>query len=195
VALCRPPEWKHKGELEVYSSLSEESDQSFSMCERLTFENWTPEQLAELTFDDEQHLPLAHPDFCKEAHLIDIFSDDFKVIEWVIKSQVGLRALEHVSVLGVVRTKVPETGAFLILRKSIPWPDELLVVPAPVRTNVSVAGYLIEPVANGSSSRITRFGTVRLGKSASMMMRKNIAKTAAKILPRLKQYHTSQRRK
>jgi hypothetical protein len=56
-----------------------------------------------------------------------------------------------------------------------------------------VAGYLIEPVAHGA--RITRFGTVRLGTKVSMQMRKNIAKTAAKILPKLKQHHNDQRRK
>ncbi len=86
-----------------------------------------------------------------------------------------------------------DAALILVLRKSIPWPDDLLAVPAPVRTSVSVAGYLIEPAPLGA--RITRFGTVRLGTSVSLQMRKNIAKTAAKILPKLKQHHNSQRRK
>ena len=193
VALCRPPEWRRKGDLEVFSSLSQESDESFTLCERQTWEDWTPEQLADAVFCDEQHMPLAHPDFCKEAYLVSECSEDFKVIEWVIRAQAGLRAQEHVSVLGVVRTRLPESGSVLVLRKSIPWPDELLPVPAPTRTNVSVAGYLIEPAAHGA--RITRFGTVRLGTSVSMHTRKSIAKTAAKILPKLKQYHNNLRRK
>lgn len=112
----------------------------------------------------------------------------------MVKSQALLRSQEHLSVLGVVRSPLPD-GAYLMLRKSIPWPAELLSFPAFPRSSVPLAGYLVEPINGGSSSRVTRFSTVRLGASVSLQARKNMAKTVAKILPKLKQYHNSQRKK
>lgn len=81
LALCRmPTEWQRKGDLDIFCSLSKETDESFTLVERLVFEDWAPKELTALFFCDEHYLPVAHPDFVKEAHLISEFSDDFKVL-------------------------------------------------------------------------------------------------------------------
>jgi hypothetical protein len=57
----------------------------------------------------------------------------------------------HVIVAGIWRHVQPD-GSTLVLRKSVPWPDELLkepVGPRMIRSHVLLGGYLVQPQKGG----------------------------------------------
>lgn len=60
-------------------------------------------------------------------------------------------ATVHVVVAGIWRHVLPD-GSTIVLRKTVPWPDELLkqpIGPKMVRTAVLLGGYLIQPQNGG----------------------------------------------
>ncbi len=202
--------------------------------ERLFFPGVQCGTAAQVFYDDELHQPLYYPP-CVGGHTLQHFGPDFKVVQTLYETKLSqpiylvlflapfcgcfsdrltrvlLSKRQHVVVAGIWRRQLPADQSHVVLRKTVPWPDELLteaVRPGMSRTQVLMGGYWIQPMPGGclgenelllflatiafsfllSSLAVTRLMQLKSDGNVSTMARNSLAAKASRMLSLARDY-------